>query len=170
MRQLARRNISPEEAGLGALGHQVSEHTTEPLLRSNDLLVSMQECRELGVVVSLGLMDDERIGLQHCFESLASIASLVSDLVEIFEVGSDVTLVPGRQDRIDIGEVLVKGGASDSGLRGDLRHGHRGQPVLGYQVCGGVKDGVTHRATVRLDRLAPQLRHPANIQETIETL
>ncbi len=39
-------------------------------------LVSMQERREFGVVVPVGLVGIERVGLQHSFEPLASVASL----------------------------------------------------------------------------------------------
>jgi len=96
----------------------------ELLLRSSDLLVSMQERGEFGVVVSVGLVGDEGVALEHSLESLASMASLVSDPSEMFEMAIDLTLMPGEQDRFDVGEVLVERRASDAGLLGDLRHRH----------------------------------------------
>jgi hypothetical protein len=68
------------------------------LLRSGDVFTSMQECRKFGVVV---LMGHERVGLEHSFEALASVSSLVPNLGEVFEVASDLTFVPGQQDRFD---------------------------------------------------------------------
>src|SRR5215218_8170566 len=54
-RKLLRRHIVPDVAGLCASGQQVSDEVAELLLRSGDLLVSMQERREFGVVVPVGL-------------------------------------------------------------------------------------------------------------------
>ncbi len=101
-RELLRRDIVPDIAGLWGLGQQVSDHVAELLLRSGDLVVSMQERREFGVVVPVGLVGDERVGLQHSFEPLASVASLVPEFGEIFEVAGDLTFVPGEQDRFDV--------------------------------------------------------------------
>ena len=78
-------------------------------------------------------MGDERVGLEHSFEPLASVARLVPDFGEMFEVAGDLTFVPGDQDRFDVWEVLVQRRTSDAGLLGDLRHRHRPQPVLGHQ-------------------------------------
>jgi hypothetical protein len=51
-RKLVGRDIIPEVAGLGARDQQVSDHAAELLLRPRNLLVSMEECRQLGVVVA----------------------------------------------------------------------------------------------------------------------
>ncbi|WP_287322767.1 hypothetical protein [Mesorhizobium sp.] len=48
----------------------------EPLLRPGDVLASMQARREFDAVVLVG---NERVGLEHRFELLASVASLVPD-------------------------------------------------------------------------------------------
>ena len=63
------------------------------------MLTSMQECREFGAMVLVG---NERVGLKHSFEPLASAASLVPDLGEMFEVAGDLMFVPSDQDRFDI--------------------------------------------------------------------
>src|SRR5215203_2436162 len=129
-RKLLRRYITPDVAGLCALGQQVSDDVREVLLRSGDLLVSMQECREFGGVA---LVLNEGVGLQHRFEPLASTASLVPQFGEMFEVASDLMFLPGDQDRFDVWEVLVQRRTPDAGLLGDLRHRHRAQPALGHQ-------------------------------------
>jgi hypothetical protein len=75
----------------------------ELLLRSADLLVSMEERRELGVVVAVGFLRDECVGLQNGSESVAGIAFCsVTDLGEVSEVPGDLTLVPGEQNGFDI--------------------------------------------------------------------
>ena len=79
------------------------------------------------------------------------------------EVAGDVAVVPGGQDRFDVGEVLVQGRPADAGFLGDPRHRHRRQPVFGDQGRGGVQGRVVHRSAVLLDRLGPQLRHQPNI-------
>jgi hypothetical protein len=98
-RKLVRRDIIPDVVGLCGLGQQVSDEVAELLLRSGDVLTSMQECREFGAVVLVG---NERVGLEHRFEPLASVAILVPDFVERFEVAGDLTFVAGDQDRFDV--------------------------------------------------------------------
>jgi hypothetical protein len=105
-RELVRRDIVPDVAGLCGLAQQVSDHVAELLLRPGDVLVSMQERRECGAVV-LAVMGDEGIGLQYSFEPLTSAASPVPDFGEMFEVAGDMAFVPGEQDRFDVWEVLV---------------------------------------------------------------
>src|SRR5918999_173029 len=93
-RELVGADIVPKVAGLCTLGHELSDHGAKLLLRSNKLLVPMQKRRQLPVVVPMGLVGDERIGLQHCFESLDSALSLVSNLGEILEMARDLPFVP----------------------------------------------------------------------------
>ncbi len=161
-RKLVSRDIIPDVPGLDALGQQVSDQFAELLLRPGDVLLSMQECRQFGGVA---LVLNERVSLEHSFEPLGSVASLVSEFSEMFEVAGDVTFVPGDQDRFDVWEVLVQRRTSDAGLLGDLRHRHRPQPVLGHQRRSSVQDRVAHRAAVRLDGLGPQLRHCPSIRD-----
>src|SRR5450755_2186861 len=96
-----------------------------------DVLAPVQHGRELGAMGPL--VGHDRVGLQDGFEPLAGAAALVPDSCEMFEVTGDLAFVPGGQDRLEVGEVLVQGGAPDAGLLGDLRHRHRRQPVLGDQ-------------------------------------
>ena len=113
-RELVRRDIIPNVAGLCGLDQQVSDHVAELLLRPGDVLTSMQECREFGAVV-LAVVGDEGVGLQHSFEPLGSTASLVPEYGEMFEVAGDMTFVPSEQDRLDVWEVLVQRRTADAG-------------------------------------------------------
>jgi len=160
-RELVRRDIVPEVAGPCALGQQVSDEALEVLLRSSDVLTSVQECRELGAVMLAG---DEGVGLEHGFEPLACVPGPVADFSEKFEMRGHLTFVPGNQDRLDAREVLVQRRASDARLLGDLRHRHRPQPVLGHERRSRVHGRVAHLAAVRLDRLVPELRHGPTIR------
>jgi hypothetical protein len=96
-RELLRRDIIPDVAGLRALGQQVSDDVSEVLLRLGDALTSMQERREFGGVVP-AVVGDEGVGFQHGFEPLTSVADLVPQFGEVFEVAGDLTFVPGEQD------------------------------------------------------------------------
>ena len=92
-------------------------------------------------------------------------ATVLSDFgAEVVKVAGDLPFVPGHQDGFDVGEVLVQGRPADPGLPRDLRHGHGAQAVLGDQRGRGVEDGVADLAAVRVDRLAPQLRHGPRIR------
>lgn len=73
------RDFVWDAAGLCGLGQQAADHGAELLLRSHHLLVSMQGRREFGVVVPAGPVGDEGVRLQHGFEPLASIATLLSN-------------------------------------------------------------------------------------------
>jgi hypothetical protein len=67
---------------------------------------------------------DERVGLKHGLQPLASIAGLTAQLLELGKVRGDLTFVPGKQDRFDVWKVLVQGRPSDASPLGDLRHRH----------------------------------------------
>src|SRR5438445_459882 len=69
-RELVLRDIVAEDAGGCGLGQQVLNHVAELALRVGDVLVSVQERREFGVVVSASLVGDESVGVEHGFESL----------------------------------------------------------------------------------------------------
>ncbi len=130
--ELVGRDIIPEIPRLCDLDQQISDEVGEVLLRSGDVLTSMQECRQFGAVV-LAAVCDERVGLEHRFEPRACVPGSVPECGEMLEVGGDVALVPGDQDRFHVREVLVQRRAPDAGLLGDPRHRHRRQPVLGHQ-------------------------------------
>src|SRR5918998_6846419 len=98
--KFVRRDIVPDVAGPCGLGQQASDHVVDLLLRSGDVHTSMQECSEFGagVLMRKALVGDERVGLQHSLEPLASVVSLVSDFGEMLEVAGDLTFVPGEHD------------------------------------------------------------------------
>jgi len=98
MFEKVRHNLVAEVAPLCGLGQHLSDEVAKLLLRSGDLLTSMHEWGEFGAVVLVG---DERVGLQHSFEPLTSVASLVPDLDEMLEVAGELTFVPGNQDRFE---------------------------------------------------------------------
>jgi hypothetical protein len=163
--ELVRWDVVADVASPGSVGQQVSDHVAEVLLGSGDLPVPMQERPQFGVAVPVGLMRDERVGLQHRLESLASVAGVVSGFGQLLEVAGDLPFVPGQQDRFDVWEVLVQRRPSDAGLLGDRRHRHGGQPVLGHQRRCGVQGRVAHRRAVRLDRLVPQPGHHPSVRD-----
>lgn len=78
---------------------------------------------------------------------------------KLVEVTSDLALVPGREHRFDVGEVLVERGTSDPSQLGDLRHRHGAKPALGYESASGGENRVVHGLPVRLDGLVPKLGH-----------
>ena len=54
--QLRRGDVVADVAGLGGLSHQVSDHLVELVLGRSEVLVAMQERRELGVAVAMGCL------------------------------------------------------------------------------------------------------------------
>ena len=100
--ELVGGDIIAELAGICALGDEVADHAMELSLRLDKLVTPVHECREFSVMVAMGLLREERIGLEHCFEALVNIAYPVSYFSEICEVGRDLPSVPCEQDRFDI--------------------------------------------------------------------
>jgi hypothetical protein len=101
---------------------------------------------------------------QDRLQPFTGIRAAVTHLDQVLQVVADLALVPGPQDRLDVGKVLVQGGAPDSGVLCDPRHRHRGEAVLGDQCRGGVQHGGAYGGTVRVDRLVPQLGHADSIR------
>jgi hypothetical protein len=93
--ELVRSDIVPDLAGGYGLGQQVSDHVAELMLGSRDLLVSMENRREFAVMMPVGVVGDEGVGLQHGVEPLASVAGLVAEFGELLEMGGDLAFVPG---------------------------------------------------------------------------
>ena len=151
--QLVGRNIVPEVAGLRTPDHQLTDEVPEMFPHPDDVLASMYESREFGVVGSP--VDHERVRLEHRFEPLVSSASPVPDLGEVLEMAGDETFVPGQQDRLDVRKVFVQRRTPDASLSGNPRHRHRRNPMLGHQRRGGVQDRIAYRPPVRLNRLVP---------------
>ncbi len=127
--KLVGRDIISQVAGRYALDEQVPDEIPELPLRSGDVFPSMQEGREFGAFVLVG-HDCER--LEHSFEPLARVTCSIPDFGEMFEVAGDLAFVPGDEYRVDVGKVLVQRRPSYAGPLGDLRHGDRGEPVLGH--------------------------------------
>ena len=76
----------------------------------------------------------------------------------------DVTLVPGRENRLAVRKVLIEGGTPDSRFLGDLRHSHCAKPMLGNSGGGGLHDRIVNLAAMGLDGLTPELRHGPTIR------
>ena len=87
----------------------------------------------------------------------------VGYLGQVCQVGGDLALVQGDEDRVQVREVLVQRCAADAALLGDLRHGHAGQAVLGDQGSGGIQGGLAYGVAVRCDGFGPDSRHLARI-------
>jgi hypothetical protein len=52
---------------------------------------------------------DERVGPQHRFQPLASVASLIAEFLELGNVSGDLTFVPSEQGCFDLREGCVPG-------------------------------------------------------------
>jgi hypothetical protein len=121
-RQVARefvgRDIIPDVADLDGLGQQASEHVTQVLRRSGDVLVWMQasvRCRGARVDdVVLHPVVSEREAC-NSVSTCSSASPLVSDFSEMFEVVSNLTFVQAGQVCYDVGEVLVQRRTFDAG-------------------------------------------------------
>ena len=69
-----RGHVVPDAARCCGLGQQIPDEVTDLSLRTGDVLAAVQERRELGIAVPVGLMGDQRVAFQHRFEALADVA------------------------------------------------------------------------------------------------
>ncbi len=166
--ELPGRDVVPDVAGLRGLRQKVPEEVAQVLLGTGDVLATVQVSREIRAV---DLVVNERVRLEHRGELFPGVAGSVPDLGEVLEVTGHLTFVPGDEDCLHVGEVLVQRGAPDAGLLGDLGHRHRREPVRSYELCRGVEGRTAHGAAVGLDRVVPQLRHDPSIRsDAIQTI
>jgi hypothetical protein len=101
-RKLVRGDVVPEIARRSTLGQQFADEVVEMMLRLDDVLASMQACREFGAVM---LVRDE-LGFQHSFEPLAGVASPVPGRDEMFEVTRHPTFMSSDEDRFGVRKYL----------------------------------------------------------------
>src|SRR5690606_19269890 len=158
-RELAGRDVVADTAVAHAVGQQLLDHAVELPPGPDDLRVAVQEGRQTTFVMTSGVVRGEGEGPQYRLELFTGVRALIADLDQVLEVVADLALVPGEQDRLDIGKVLVQRGAPDPGVLGDLRHRHRRESAFCDQCRGGVQHGGAYGGAVRVDRLRPQLRH-----------
>ncbi|GLY40445.1 hypothetical protein Amsp01_064680 [Amycolatopsis sp. NBRC 101858] len=100
-RQLVGRHVVADVPGLRRFREQV-------VLGLRDVLAAVQQRRQFGaVVLPAPLVLDHRVGVEHLVEPFAGRAVPVADFGQPGQVGADVAVVPGGQDRLNVGEVLV---------------------------------------------------------------
>src|ERR1700731_947658 len=118
--QLAGGDVVPYLAGLGGPDDQANEESVQLLPGAGDELALMQQRRELAAVVAV-LLHAQGVRLKDGPEPPAPCGrGGVPCLGELGELAGDLALVPGGQDRLDVGEVLVQRGAPDASAPGDL--------------------------------------------------
>jgi hypothetical protein len=154
--ELVWRDVASHGFGVRRLGEYIAHEPMEMPLRRCDVPAAMEGARHFAVVV---LVLNERVGMEDSLQSLANIVLSVAELGEMFQVPTDLALVPSEKDRFDIWEVLVQRGAADARLLGDLRHRDRAETVLGDESDGRRESGLADSAPMRVDRLVPDLRH-----------
>ena len=98
---------------------------------------------------------DRGVLAQYSPDPLERLAGAIPDPDELVELLLDVLLVPGEQDRLDVGEVLVQRRPADARPLGDVRHLHRCQAVLRHQLPGGPENRGSDVAPVLDDGLVP---------------
>ena len=76
---------------------------------AGDVLALVRQRGQVGSVMRV-LVLDEHVGLRDGLELRAGFGGF-PDLGELPEVAGDLALVPGEQDRLDVGEVPVRRGA-----------------------------------------------------------
>jgi hypothetical protein len=158
-RQFLDRDVVPDIAGGLGVGERVAEQAVQLLLGPRRLGSPVQQRAEVVGAVPRAHPADVRVRRGHGVEAVARTSLPFLQGRERREVAGDEAFVPGGDDRLHVGEVLVERGPSDAGLLGHQRHRHREQAALGDQRPCRVQDRVAHLTAVLLDGVVPQLRH-----------
>jgi hypothetical protein len=88
-----------------------------------------EDCREPRTVLSPS-GDDLCVGAEDRLEHALRIVCCVAHRGQLLEAGIDLPLVPGHEDGLDVGEVLVDRGPGDACGHSDLGHGRGPEPAL----------------------------------------
>ena len=112
-----------------AVGDQLRDQLMQLALGADNLVLRVQEPDQLGVVAA-GLLHDAGVAVQHRHQPVGAITRASTYLAELSQVSVDLAGMPAVQDRVDVGEVLIKRRPPDPGPLGDLGHGDRAQTVL----------------------------------------
>jgi len=150
--QFVSSHVIPKLPGPSALQKQVPDEPLQLFPCSGHVLTPMQQ---RGYRRCVMLVRNERVGLENRLEPLACTTRLISDRGELLDVAVNLTTMPGDEDPLDVGEVLVKRRPTNPSLFGDPGHGHRRQPVRCDNFCRRADDGVGDGAPVPLNRLVP---------------
>src|SRR5919109_4402547 len=108
MRELVRRHVATNLSSLQPCCNEVADELCEPALRPGHVGTSMESRRQVGAVV---LVNDRGIRPEHGREPLEGATGPLRRLGEYVNVGSDLALVPRREDRLDTREAPEKRGA-----------------------------------------------------------
>lgn len=140
MRELRRWHIPADLASLDALGQEALLEVAEFVLSPSGVRALVHECHQVGAVVVMSHpVEDGSIGSQYRFESFECRAGPVAQCSQLVQVMGNVLGVPGHQDGLDIGEVLIRGGPPDPGCLG---RGNRAQALLDDHLTHCVSDAV----------------------------
>ena len=110
------------------------------------------------------MLDDRGVVQQCGFKALHRGGGVTGNPVELRKVMRDLLLVMRKKNRVDVGEVLVERGTTDSGGLRDERHRQGQRPQLACQTPGGLEDRLSNGFPMLLDGCAPHLRHRLTIR------
>jgi len=116
-REFGRRHVTAEHPCRCGFGQQLRDQRGELLVRVANVLAAVNQGGEIGIVM---FVTDLRVCLENGATPRPGIAWLVLHSAQMLEVMRDLLIVPCKQDRFDILEVLVQGRAADAGLVRDL--------------------------------------------------
>lgn len=157
--QVGSWHVGADVAGGCSLGDEFFEQCREVLLGMVNVSTAVQKSGEFLGAVLVSVVADGGIVLDDRLEALAGVRLLVAKVGQARQVPLEVAVVLRDEYRLDVGKVFVQRRASDAGAFCDLFHRDGQDAVLGRQCPGAVEDRLLHGATVRVDRLIPQLRH-----------
>lgn len=157
--KLIGRDVVTHRPGLSCFGNEIAEKLLQLMLHMTDLRALMQQRAKLAVAAAACALADSGVRLEHLPQPVLRAAALIAQGSQRLEVASNMLLVPGGQEGLDVRIVLVQSGPTDAGALGDLGHRHGEQTLLLNELAHRVENGLPHLLPVRLHRVGPQLRH-----------
>ena len=127
---------------------------------AGDTTMLQEERAEIRPVALVGDLEaNDSVGLQHGADALVDGTISVGQRPELAEVGADVLVMPGVEDGLDVGEVLVERGSANADIFGDARHRDGTHPAFGHERRCGLDYGAADLLAMGVDRVGPQLGH-----------
>jgi hypothetical protein len=138
-RQLVDSDIVADRTRFRGVAEQVADHRAKLVFRPNDVRIAMEERCELGIVMSVCLVPDQGVGLEHGFETLTRAIHMIPDPRELMlfslvltTIAAIVLLVETRTigSFADLARDPTTSDASLQALGGTLPHSIGGTVVL----------------------------------------
>ena len=109
--------------------------------------------------VVMTVMSEGRVGRKDRPQCVHRGRGCFADPGKLGQVTLNLSLMPGRENGVHVGEIFVQGGPANTRVLGNTGHADGGQTFGRNEGGSSIHRGVPHGLTVGIDRVVPEFRH-----------